>query len=58
MVNHDPDTASAAPEVLRAVVHANESTAGVYGTVTRIGRLAVGQTVILHAAAAKNRKPG
>ena len=57
MVNLDPDSASAAPEVLRAVVHANESTAGVYGTVTRIGPLAVGQTVILHAAA-KNRKPG
>ena len=57
MVNLDPDSASAAPEVLRAVVHANESTAGVYGTVTRIGRLAVGQTVILHAAA-DNRKPG
>ena len=56
MVNLDPDSASAAPDVLRAVVHANESTAGVYGTVTRIGRLAVGQTVILHVAA-ENRKP-
>jgi uncharacterized protein YcbX len=57
MVNLDPDSASAAPEMLRAVVRVNESTAGVYGTVTRIGRLAVGQSVILQTAA-ENRKPG
>ena len=57
MVNLDPDTASPAPEVLKAVVRANENTAGIYGTVTRIGRLAVGQTVLLHAATA-NRKLG
>jgi MOSC domain-containing protein len=47
MVNYDPDSASPAPEVLRAVVRVNENNAGVYGTVTRIGRLAVGQPVFL-----------
>jgi MOSC domain-containing protein len=50
MVNLDPDTASAAPEVLKAVVRANQNNAGIYGAVTRIGRLAVGQTIILHVA--------
>ena len=49
MVNVDPDSASAAPEVLKAVVRAHQNTAGIYGTVTRIGRLAVGQSVVLHA---------
>jgi uncharacterized protein YcbX len=47
MVNYDPDSASPAPEVLKAVVRVNENNAGVYGTVTRIGRLAVGQPVFL-----------
>jgi uncharacterized protein YcbX len=49
MVNLDPDSASPAPEVLKAVVRAHQNTAGIYGTVTRIGRLAVGQTVFLRA---------
>jgi uncharacterized protein len=48
MVNVDPDNGSLAPEVLKAAVGANENKAGIYGTVTRIGRLAVGQTVIFH----------
>ena len=47
MVNFDPDSARAAPEVLKAVVRANQNHAGIYGTVTRIGRLAVGQAVFL-----------
>jgi uncharacterized protein YcbX len=50
MVNLDPDSASPAPEVLKAVVRANQNNAGIYGAVTRIGRLAVGQTIIFHAA--------
>jgi uncharacterized protein YcbX len=50
MVNLDPDSASAAPEVLKAVVRAHQNTAGVYGAVTRIGRLAVGQAILLRAA--------
>jgi uncharacterized protein len=49
MVNLDPDSASPAPEVLKPVVRANQNNAGIYGAVTRIGPLAVGQTVILHA---------
>jgi len=48
MVNLDPDGANPAPQVLKAVVRANQNNAGVYGTVTRAGRLAVGQTVALH----------
>lgn len=47
MVCLDPDSASSAPEVMRAIVQANENNAGIYGTVTRIGRLAVGQTLFL-----------
>ena len=50
MVNFDPDSASPAPEVLKAVVRVHQNTAGIYGAVTRIGRLAVGQTILLHAA--------
>ena len=50
MVNLDPDSASPAPEVLKAVVRANQNNAGVYGAVTRIGRLAVGQPMFLRAA--------
>jgi hypothetical protein len=42
--------------VLKAVVRVHQNTAGIYGTVTRIGRLAVGQTIFLRAAAEK-RKP-
>src|SRR5205807_2213498 len=53
MVNLDPDSASRAPEVLKAVVRANQNNAGIYGAVTRIGRLAVGQTVLLRAATEK-----
>jgi uncharacterized protein YcbX len=48
MVNLDPDSAMPAPEVLKAVVRANQNHAGIYGAVTRSGRLAVGQTIILH----------
>jgi uncharacterized protein YcbX len=48
MVNIDPDDGSLAPEVMKAVVRTHENTAGIYGTVTRIGRLAVGQTIVLH----------
>ncbi|MGI8842266.1 MAG: MOSC domain-containing protein, partial [Gemmatimonadaceae bacterium] len=47
MVNLDPDSASPAPEVLKAVVRANQNNAGIYGTVTHRGSLAVGQTIFL-----------
>jgi uncharacterized protein YcbX len=57
MVNIDPDGGSLAPEVMKACVHANENYAGVYGTVTRAGQLAVGQTIILHPRLPASTKP-
>jgi MOSC domain-containing protein len=56
MLNLDPDSASSAPEVLKAVVRANQNNAGVYGAVTRTGRLAVGQTLFLDAATGKRKE--
>jgi uncharacterized protein YcbX len=56
MVNFDPDSATPAPEVLKAVVRAHQNTAGIYGTVTRSGRLAVGQSVLLRAATDKRER--
>jgi hypothetical protein len=56
MVNLDPDSASPAPEVLKAVVRANQNNAGIYGAVTCIGRLAVGQTIFLSAATEKRER--
>jgi uncharacterized protein YcbX len=47
MLNLDPDSASSAPEMMKTVVRLHQNTAGIYGTVTRIGRLAVGQTIFL-----------
>jgi uncharacterized protein YcbX len=47
MVNLDPDSATPAPEMLKAVVRANQNNAGIYGAVTRPGRLEVGQPVCL-----------
>jgi hypothetical protein len=48
MINIDPDDATLAPELMKAVVKANDNVAGIYCTVTRIGRVAVGQPVLLH----------
>jgi len=56
MLNLDPDSASPAPEMLKAVVRANQNNAGIYGAVTRIGRLAVGQTILLRAATEKRER--
>jgi uncharacterized protein YcbX len=53
VVNLDPDSATPAPEVLKAVVRANQNNAGIYGAVTRRGRMAVGQRVFLRAATIK-----
>jgi len=39
--------------VMKAVVRANQNNAGIYGAVTRIGQLAVGQTIRLRAAIEK-----
>jgi uncharacterized protein len=54
MVNLDPDSATPDPELLKAVVGANQNNAGIYGAVTRIGRVAVGQAIFLHAAARRS----
>ena len=51
MVNFDPDSARTAPEVLKAIVRTRDNKAGVYGTVTRRGRLAVGQPIFFEPAA-------
>ncbi|MEP6617676.1 MAG: MOSC domain-containing protein [bacterium] len=51
MINLDPDSAAVAPEMMKAAVRANENTAGIYGAVTRIGSVTVGQTVRLHSGA-------
>jgi uncharacterized protein len=56
MVNLDPDSATPAPQVMKAVVRANQNNAGIYGTVIRIGRLAVGQTLFLRAATGKTER--
>lgn len=56
MVNLDPDSANSAPEVMKAVVGVNQNTAGIYGAVTRTGRVAVGQTIRLHAAIEKRER--
>lgn len=50
MVNLDPDSASPTPEVMKAIVRVNQNNAGVYGAVTRVGRVAVGQPILLRAA--------
>lgn len=50
MLNLDPDSARVDPEILRTVVRMNQNNAGVYGTVIRSGRLAVGQTIRLRPA--------
>jgi uncharacterized protein len=47
MVNLDPDTARPEPEVMKAIVRANQNHAGVYCAVTRVGPLAVGQKIFL-----------
>jgi uncharacterized protein len=47
MLNLDPDSAASDPRVMKAVVRANKNVAGVYATVTRVGRLAVGQPIHL-----------
>jgi uncharacterized protein YcbX len=50
MVNIDPDSAQSTAEVLKAIVRVRDNKAGVYGTVTRRGRLAVGQPVFFEPA--------
>jgi uncharacterized protein YcbX len=51
MVNLDPDSARPTAEMLKAIVRVRDNLAGVYGSVTRRGRLAVGQPVFFEPAA-------
>lgn len=55
MIGFDPDSPARSPEFVKAAVRANDNNAGIYGTVVRAGRIAVGQTVTLHAEAALAR---
>ena len=61
MVNLDPDSGHRTPEVLKAVVRERDNKAGVYGTVIRRGRLAVGQPLYFTPAAGprptRDRRP-
>jgi uncharacterized protein YcbX len=50
MVNFDPDSARSTPEILKAIVRERDNKAGVYATVTRRGRLAVGQPIMFEPA--------
>ena len=50
MVNFDPESARATPEVLKAIVGERDNKAGVYGAVTRRGRVMVGQSVFFESA--------
>jgi uncharacterized protein YcbX len=57
MVNFDPDSARSTPEVLRAIVRVRDNKAGVYGTVIRRGRVAVGQPIFFEPAAEHRERP-
>ncbi len=50
MVSIDPDSAHPTPEVLKAIVRVRDNKAGVYGAVTRRGRVSVGQPVFFEPA--------
>jgi hypothetical protein len=50
MVNLDPGSARSDAEVLKAIVRVRDNKAGVYATVTRRGRLAVGQPIFFEPA--------
>ena len=49
MVNLDPDTADADPNVMKAAVRLNGNNAGVYAVVVRTGTVATGATVYLES---------
>lgn len=51
MVNFEPDSASATPEVLKAIVRLRGNKAGVYAAVTRRGRVSLGQAVFFEPSA-------
>jgi uncharacterized protein len=57
IVNFDPGSARADAGVLKAIVRARDNKAGVYGTVTRRGRLTVGQSIFFEPAAERREHP-
>ena len=57
LVNLDPGSARPAAEVLKAIVRVRDNKAGVYGTVTRRGRLAVGQPIFFEPAVQHREHP-
>ncbi len=57
MVNFDPDSARPSAEVLKSIVRTRDNKAGVYGAVTRRGRISVGQPVFFEPAAARREHP-
>ena len=57
MVNFDPVSARPAAEMLKAIVRLRDNKAGVYATVTRRGRLAVGQPILFEPAAQQREHP-
>ncbi len=56
MVSFDPDSARPDAEVLKAIVRVRDNQAGVYGAVTRRGRLTIGLPVFFEPAAADRRR--
>lgn len=50
IVNFDPDSAQTDPAVLKSIVRVRDNRLGVYGTVTRPGRLAIGQSIFFESA--------
>jgi uncharacterized protein YcbX len=53
MVNFDPESARPSADVLKAIVRVRDNKAGVYGAVTRRGRLTVGQPIFFEPSAAQ-----
>lgn len=56
MVNFDPDSARPAAEMLKVIVRVRDNKAGVYGTTTRRGSLAVGQAVFFEPAGERRER--
>jgi MOSC domain-containing protein len=57
MVNLDPGSARPAADVLKAIVRVRDNKAGVYGAVTRRGRLAVGQPIFFEPTLEHRERP-
>jgi len=58
MVNFEPGSARSDAEVLKAIVRTRSNKAGIYGTVTRCGRLSPGQPILFEPAAEpRNQSP-